>query len=90
MVHLFEGLTMLLASHIRRSRHGVYYFRIVLPAPIAAVLGQREVVRSLCIRSPKLARRSGYQLSLRLLPILEGIQKIMAIDHKSINANDIK
>lgn len=38
---------MLLASHLRRSRHGIFYFRIVLPAPIAAILGQRELVRSL-------------------------------------------
>ncbi len=44
---------MLLASHLRRSRHGIYYFRVILPAQIAAVLGQRELVRSLGIRSPK-------------------------------------
>ena len=67
---------MLLASHLRRSRHGIYYFRIVLPDPIAAVLGQRELARSLGIRSPKLARQSGYQLSLQLTPILEGLQRI--------------
>ena len=81
---------MLLASHLRRSRHGIYYFRIVLPDPIAAVLGQRELVRSLGIRSPKIARKSGYQLSLQLTPILEGLQRIMAIDPNSISAKDIK
>lgn len=81
---------MLLASHLRRSRHGIYYFRIVLPGPIAAVLGQRELVRSLGIRSPKIARKSGYQLSLQLTPILEGLQRIMAIDPNSINPNDVR
>ena len=81
---------MLLASHLRRSRHGIYYFRIVLPDPIAAVLGQRELVRSLGIRSPKIARKSGYQLSLQLTPILEGLQRIMAIDPNSISPKDIK
>ena len=81
---------MLLASHLRRSRHGIYYFRIVLPDPLAAVLGQRELVRSLGIRSPKLARFSGYQLSLRLTPILERLQRIMAIDPNSINPNDVR
>ena len=80
---------MLLASHLRRSRHGIYYFRIVLPAPIAAVLGQRELVRSLGIRSPKMARKSGYQLSLQLPPILERLQRIMAIDPNSISPKDI-
>jgi integrase len=81
---------MLLASHLRRSRHGIYYFRVILPAPIAAVLGQRELVRSLGIRSPKLARKSGYQLSIQLTPILERIQRIMAIDPNSISPKDIK
>ncbi len=81
---------MLLASHLRRSRHGIYYFRIVLPDPIAALLGQRELVRSLGIRSPKLARFSGYQLSLKLTPILEGLQRIMAIDPNSIKAEDVR
>ena len=81
---------MLLASHLRRSRHGIYYFRLILPTPIAAVLGQRELVRSLGIRSPKIARKSGYQLSLQLTPILEGIQRIMAIDPNSISPKDIK
>ncbi len=81
---------MLLASHLRRSRHGIYYFRLILPAPIAVVLGQRELVRSLGIRSPKLARKSGYQLSLQLTPILERLQRIMAIDPNSISPKDIK
>lgn len=81
---------MLLAYHLRRSRHGIYYFRIVLPDPLAAVLGQREGVRSLGIRSPKIARISGYQLSLRLTPILERLQRIMAIDPNSINPNDVR
>jgi integrase len=90
VIHLFQGLIMLLASHLRRSRHGIFYFRIVLPAPIAAVLGQRELVRSLGIRSPKLARQSGYQLSLQITPILERLQRIMAIDPNSINPNDVR
>ena len=81
---------MLLASHLRRSRHGIFYFRIVLPAPIAAVLGQRELVRSLGIRSPKLARKSGYQLSLQITPIIEGLQRIMAIDPNSIDPATVK
>ncbi|WP_367185328.1 DUF6538 domain-containing protein [Rugamonas sp.] len=41
---------MLLPSYLRRSRHGIYYFRIVLPDRLALALGQRELVRSLGIR----------------------------------------
>jgi hypothetical protein len=37
---------MRLASHLRRSRHGVYSFRLVLPASLRAVLGQTKINRS--------------------------------------------
>jgi len=40
---------MLLPSHLRRSRHGVYYFRIILSERIAKALGQTELVRSLLL-----------------------------------------
>lgn len=81
---------MLLPSYLRRSRHGIYYFRLVLPDRIAAVLGQRELVRSLGIRSPNIARYSGYQLSQRIKPLLERITTLMAIDPNSFNPKDIK
>ena len=34
---------MKLASHLRRSRHGVFYFRIVFPQILATILGQSEL-----------------------------------------------
>jgi hypothetical protein len=37
---------MRLASHLRRSRRGVYSFRLVLPASLRAVLGQTKINRS--------------------------------------------
>lgn len=81
---------MLLPSYLRRSRHGIYYFRIVLPDRIAAVLGQRELVRSLGVRCPKIARFSGYQLSQHIKPLIERTTSIMAIDPNAISAKDIK
>jgi hypothetical protein len=38
---------MNLPAHLRRSRHGIYYFRIVLPKALAKTVGRREVIRSL-------------------------------------------
>ena len=81
---------MRLPSYLRRSRHGIYYFRIVLPDRLATVLGQRELVRSLGVRCPKIARFSGYQLSQQIKPLIERITAIMAIDPHSISAKDIK
>lgn len=81
---------MLLPSYLRRSRHGIYYFRIVLPEPLAELLGQREFVRSLALRSPKIARISGYQIALRVRPLLERLQTAMTIDPNSINPDDVR
>ena len=81
---------MLLPSYLRRSRHGGYYFRIVLPDRLATVLGQREFVRSLGIRCPKMARFSGYQISQRIKPLLERLLTIMAMDPNSIDPKEIK
>jgi hypothetical protein len=41
---------MLLPSYLHRSRHGIYYFRIVLLDRLALALGKSELVRSLGIR----------------------------------------
>lgn len=38
---------MNLPAHLRRSRHGIYYFRIVLPEAVAEITGRREFIRSL-------------------------------------------
>jgi integrase len=81
---------MLLPSYLRRSRHGIYYFRLVLPVHLAAHFGQRELVRSLGVRCPKIARFSGYQIAQRIKPLMERITALMAIDPNSFTPKDIK
>jgi integrase len=81
---------MLSPSYLRRSRHGIYYFRIDLPDNLAAHFGQRELVRSPGVRCPKIARFSGYQISQRIKPLLERITALMAIDPNSFKPEDIK
>ena len=81
---------MFLPSYLRRSRHGIFYFRIVLSNRMATVLGQRELVRSLGIRSPSIARHSGYQLSQRVKPLLERITTLVAVDPNAFDPEDIK
>jgi integrase len=53
---------MNLPAHLRRSRHGIYYFRIVLPKALAKTVGRREVIRSLGTRCPRQAKRAAYLL----------------------------
>lgn len=81
---------MLLPSYLRRSRHGVFYIRIVLPQRLAAALGQREFVRSLGIKSPMIAKKSGYQIARCVQPLLQRLQDVMAIDPNSIDPKEVK
>lgn len=82
---------MRLASHLRRSRHGVYSFRLVLPASLRAVLGQTEIKRSLGTKSPVVARLLAYELSARMLPIIEDARRFVAqFDPNNIDAQSIR
>lgn len=72
VVHSFgNGYTMRLPSYLRRSRHGIYYLRLVLPTFLADTLGQQELIRSLATRSSNVASISGYQVSLRIKPLFQ-------------------
>jgi hypothetical protein len=51
---------MQLSSHLRLSRHGVWCFRLVLPDSVAAVVGQREILKSLGTKRPEEARLKAY------------------------------
>ncbi|WP_368860341.1 DUF6538 domain-containing protein, partial [Caballeronia sp. BR00000012568055] len=82
---------MRLASHLRRSRHGVYSFRLVLPAPLRAALGQREIKRSLGTKSPTAARLLAYHLSAKMIPIVEEAKRLAAhFDPDRIDADSIR
>lgn len=58
---------MRLAAHLRRSRHGVFYFRIVIPMQLRAIFGnRREIIKTLATRDPKLAKLASYTLSAKV------------------------
>lgn len=66
---------MRLAAHLKRSRHGVYYFRLTIPEILRPVFGgRREIKRSLATRDPALARSLAYTLSARYGGILKEIR----------------
>ncbi|MDY7779546.1 site-specific integrase [Burkholderia pseudomallei] len=81
---------MRLASHLRLSRHGVYSFRLVLPASLRAALGQTEIKRSLGTKNPASARLLAYALSAKLLPIIDQARRLVAFDPDNIDAQAIR
>lgn len=58
---------MRLPSYVQRSRHGVFYVRVVIPPPIRAKLaGRREIRRSLGTRDPRTALFWAQRLSYKV------------------------
>lgn len=80
---------MRLPSHLRLSRHGVWCFRLVLPDVLAAVLGQKEIRRSLGTRCPITAKIAAYRLSGRILPIIRETKR-MAFDPNSLDPDKVR
>jgi len=52
-----------LATHLKTSRHGIYYFRVTVPAALRARFGKNELVYSLYTRDPAKAKRLAYTLT---------------------------
>lgn len=81
---------MRLPSHLRKSRHGVWCFRLVLPDVLAAALGQQEIRRSLGTRCPATAKLMAYRLSGKMIPILRETRRAMAFDPNSIDPSKVR
>jgi transposase InsO family protein len=43
-------MSITLATHLKTSRHGIYYFRYTVPAPLRPYFGKKEVMYSLHTR----------------------------------------
>ena len=81
---------MLLASHLARSRHGVFQFRVVLPDALALAIGQKEIRRSLGTREPEVARLAAYGLSAKIIPLVRSLSNAMASNPKDIDPDNIR
>lgn len=68
MVH--SSPDMRLPTYVYRSRHGIYFFRIVVPLALRnALSGQREIKRSLRTRDKRQALVQARALALDLYPV---------------------
>lgn len=81
---------MQLSSHLRLSRHGVWCFRLVLPGPVAVVVGQREILKSLGTKRPEEARVKAHALSATLIPLCRTLRRILSIDPNSIDPKNVR
>ncbi len=71
---------MRLPARLKRSKHGIYYFRLVIPAPLRAAIGKTELKKSLHTRDPKTAQQLAYTINAELAGRLQGVWKAMATD----------
>lgn len=81
---------MQLASHLRLSRCGIYQFRLVLPANIAALLGQKSIIQSLNTKRPERARLAAYAISAKIVPLLREMRRAMTFDPNDFDGKNAR
>jgi hypothetical protein len=80
---------MPLAAHLKVSRHGIYYFRVVVPVSLRPSFGGRcEIKKSLNTRNPRIAKRFAYNLSSFVLALFDEAKQMAGYDPKRFNPND--
>lgn len=57
---------MKLNARLIRSRHGVYYFRYIVPIQLQNLIGRKEIKRSLHTKDHKVAHSLAHFIALRL------------------------
>lgn len=76
-------------SYLTRNRHGTFYFRIVIPRPLRALLnGQREVRRTLRTDSERLARRRARQFAARYEAVFDKVVSVLERDELGLTEAD--
>ncbi len=74
-----------LAHHLKISRHGVFYFRMAVPAALRPYIGKREIIKSLRTREPAAARKLAYTFASQTFAWFS----TMAYDPKRFNPLDV-
>jgi integrase len=75
-------------THLRLSRHGIYFFRIVVPKALRPAFdGRREIKRSLHTRNVRAAMVAARQLALAAYQIFETTRRVMT-ERRPFNPND--
>lgn len=78
-------MSITLATHLKTSRHGIFYFRYTVPASLRTLFGKKEVLYSLHTRDPAKARKLAYTLTSQTNALFEK----MAYDPSRFNPLDV-
>lgn len=91
MGHRFGAQHETFPSYLTRNRHGTFYFRIVIPRPLRALLhGQREVRRTLKTDSERLARKRARQYVARYEAVFDKVVNMVERDELGLTEADYK
>lgn len=74
-----------LAHHLKLSRCGIFYFRMIVPVVLRPAIGKREIIRSLRTRNPTAARKLAYHFAFKTYSLFEQ----MAYDPRKFNPADL-
>lgn len=82
---------MKLPAYIQQSRHGIFYFRLVIPAALRQVFeGRTEIKKSLATRDPKVAKNWAYQLGPIARSILDEARQMAGKFPKDFDIEKLK
>jgi hypothetical protein len=80
-----------LPSYLSLNRHGTYYFRMVIPAPVRELFqGKREIRRSLKTDNQRLAVKRARQRAVRLESVFDRVLSMTAQDDYEPSEEDWK
>lgn len=76
-------------SYLTRNRHGTFYFRMVIPAPLRPLVnGKREVRRSLKTDSERLALKRARQHAVRFESVFDRVLAVTARNDEELSVSD--
>ena len=75
-------MTISTPSFLKKSRHGIYYFRVRIPTPIRNLFASKEILRSLGTGNRQEALRCARILSVQVDDFFEGIRTETMTDRK--------
>jgi integrase len=83
-----KGFVVKLNSRLKLSRHGVFYFRYVVPLHLRTEFGTNEIKRSLKTKVPKLAQFYAHYLAIKLTACMKKSEVLSVLS--AIDLDDIK
>lgn len=79
---------MRLNSRLKRSRHGVYYYRAIVPVHLRTSFGCAEVKRSLHTKDPVLARLYAHYITLSIATGSQELASLLSLKQNCIPDSD--